>query len=252
MRTIPKATAATIIFSLLATLTASANEPEPSLPLKRPHGHDKLEGNFRLGWESRYFSEGRDALDGDSLLTSSVEFGWKHFSGGIWYGYSPDQRYDELQLSLAYTYHVNDNFECYISYTHFQFPFENSHDDEVGIGFVWTGLPADIELSTDIYYSFDADGYFAEISAGKSFEINDHLNLNLSTIFGVNQGYVSDGHDGANHIALQLGLECAVSDSLAITVHTTYSWALDKDAAAPGDDQLIDFFHGGVGLQWSF
>lgn len=252
MHTITKVIAVTITSSLLPILTASANEADANLPFERPHGHGQLEGNFQLGLESHYFSEGRDALNGDSLFTTSFELGWQHFSAGVWYGYSPDQRYDELQLSLAYTFHVTDKLEFYVSYTHFQFPREGSHDDEVGVGFAWSGLPCDIKLATDIYYSFDADGYFAEISAGKDFELNDHLTLNLSGIFGVNQGYVSDGHDGANHLAIQLGLECAVTESLAVTIHTTYSWALDTDSSAPGDAQLIDFFHSGIGLQWSF
>jgi hypothetical protein len=47
-------------------------------------------------------------------------------------------------------------------------------------------------------------------------------------------------------------LEFALTDSISVTAHTTYSWALGRDAALPGDEQLIDFFHGGVGLQWSF
>jgi hypothetical protein len=49
-----------------------------------------------------------------------------------------------------------------------------------------------------------------------------------------------------------MGLEYALSESISVTAHTTYSWALGREAALPGDGQLIDFFHGGVGFEWSF
>ena len=247
-----KATFISIAFSLLSMMAVYGHESEARQPFERPHAHDTLEFHAHLGWDSRYFSEGRDALDGDSLLSTSIEFGWKHFSGGIWYGNSPDQRYDELQVSLAFTQCIGDKFEYYLAYTHLQFPFEDAHDDELSIGFTLSGLPCDFELSTDITYSFEADGYFAEIAASKEFEVSEPLTLSLSGIFGINEGYVSDGHDGANHFALQLGLEYALSDKVSVVAHTTYSWALDEDSSAPGDDQLVDFFHGGIGLQWSF
>lgn len=246
-----KATGLSVVFCFAGALAAFAHEPESQLPFERPHAHDAVEGHAHLGWESRYFSEGRDALDGDSLLVGSFEMGWEHLAGGVWYGYSPDQRYDELQLTLAATQSIGD-FEFYGGYTHLRFPFDDSHDDEVGAGVAWSGLPMDVELSADLYYSFDADGYFAEIAAGREFAITERLALNFSVPFGINQGYVADGHDGANNIALRSGLEFALSDAISVTAHTTYSWALGRDAAFPGDDQLIDFFHGGVGLQWSF
>lgn len=247
----PKATSVSLIYGFVSVVTAFGHEPEAQLPFVHPHAHETVEGHVHLGWESRYFSEGRDSLDGDSLFVSSFEMGWEHLAGGVWYGYSPDQRHDELQLTLALAQSIGD-FEFYGGYTHLRFPFDSSHDNEIGTGVAWSGLPMDVELSADLYYSFDADGYFAELSAGREFAITDRLAINFSAPFGINQGYVPDGHDGANNIALRLGLEYALSNSISVTAHTTYSWALGRDAASPGDDRLIDFFHGGVGLQWSF
>lgn len=240
-----------LVYCLLSAFAALGHEPESSIPFERLHAHDSVEGHAHLGWESNYFTEGRDALDGDSLLAGSFEMGWKHFAGGVWFGHSPDQRYDELQLSLALTQSVGD-FEFYGGYTHLRFPFDSSHDNEIGAGLAWSGLPLDVELSADLYYSFDAGGYFAEISAGREFSIGERLTLNVSVPFGINQGYVTDGHDGANYVALRLGLEYALSNSWSVTAHGTYSCALGRDAASPGDEQLIDFGHWGVGLQWSF
>lgn len=190
-------------------------------------------------------------LDGDALWTGSAELGWRSFAGGVWYGRSADQDYDELQLSLAWTGHAGD-FDFYGGYTHLRFPSDDSHDNEVGAGLAWSGLPLQCVLGLDAYYSFDAGGLFSEISLNREFEITDRLTLHLSSVFGMNLGYVPDGHDGANHIALRIGAERALTDSVSITAHAAYSWALDKDASAPGDDLLVDFLHGGIGLEWSF
>ena len=240
-----------LVCGLASVLPVFGHESEAQLPFARLHTHDPLNGHAHLGWESRYFSEGRDSLDGDSLFVGSVEMGWNHLSGGVWHGHSPDQRYDELQLSLALTQNIRD-FEFYLGYTHLRFPFDGSQDNEIGAGVAWLRLPMDVELSADIYYSFDAEGFFAGIAASREFSITDDLALNFSVPIGINQGYVADGHDGPNNIALRLGLEFTLTDSISITAHTTYSWALCGNDALTGDDQLIDFFHGGLGLQWSF
>ena len=240
-----------LVLFISGTLIALGHEPEAQLPFARPHGLDSLEGHAHFGWDSRYFSEGRDSLGGDSRFAGSYEMGWKQLTGGVWYGHSPDQRYDEMQLSLALTRNLGD-VEFYGSYTHLRFPFDDLHDNEIGSGVAWSGLPLDVELSADVYASMDAEGWFAEISVARAFVITDEIELNLSAPFGINQGYVADGHDGSNHIALRLGLEFAPTDSFSVITHGTYSWALGRNTVLPGDDSLTNFFHWGVGLQWSF
>ena len=240
-----------IIGCLVCASGAFGHESEPRPPFEHPNADNALNGHAHLGWDSSYFSEGRDSLDGDSLFASSVEWGWRQLVGGVWYGYSPDQHYEEFQINLAWSQNIGD-VEFYGGYTHLRFPSEDSSDNELGTGFAWSGLPMKVELATDIYYSFNADGYFAEISAGREWLITEQLALHSSILMGINQGYVSDGHDGTNHCALQLSLEHALTRSASFTAHTTYSWAIDQDTAVSGDEQLINFFHLGAGLQWSF
>ena len=241
-----------LIYLLFCTaFIATAHEPEAQLPHERVHAHESVEGHLHTGWESRYSSEGRDNLDGDSIWASSFDLGWNHFIGGVWYGVSPDQNYDELQLTLGLTETVGD-FEFYVAYTHLRFPFVDLHDNEVGIGGNWSGLPLELQVTADAYYSFDAEGSFWEVTLNRELRISDRLTLTGSGIFGVNQGYVLDGHNGANHFALRISAKYTITQSLAITAHTAYSWALGSDLNLSGDDQLIDFFHGGVSLQWSF
>lgn len=202
--------------------------------------------------ESRYASEGRDALDGDSLATGTFEAAWNAVSMGLWYGKSPDRSYDELQLSTALSWDWKD-LEWYVAYTHLRFPEDGGHDHEVGAGASWSGLPMELVIALDTYHSFEAEGTFIETSLHRDFDVSDRLQLSPTIVFGINEGYVSDGHDGANHIELRLGGEYELTKSLTLTAHTGYSFGINRDAADHADDKLLrDFFHAALGLRWEF
>lgn len=209
-----------------------------------------VEAIFYTGWESHYFTEGRDLLDGDSLIVNHMALGWESVSGEIWYGASPDQSYDELQLTLVAAQTIGD-LEFYVGYTHLQFPSDNLKDNEVGTGVACSNLPAGFEIAVDAYHSFEADGFFAELSAAREFTVTEELMVVCSCVYGLNNGYVADGHDGSNHIGLQLGFNYRIFESVSIIAHVTQSWALERDLNFPGDEALVDFFHGGFGIQWS-
>ena len=231
--------------------TALGHDEEAELPFGRRHSHESFTGHVQVGWESHYASEGRDSLNGDSLWTASAKFYWEHFAGGIWYGSSPDQSYDELQLTLGLSQETGD-LEFYGGYTYLRFPFDGTDDHELGAGLVWSGLPPGLALAADVYYSSEAEGYFAEFSMSREFLFSNQWTLEAAGVFGVNEGYVSDGHDGANHLALGLSAEYALTESCSISSHVSYSWAVGWESDAPGDELLVAFFHGGFGLQWSF
>ena len=206
--------------------------------------------NYYGGWDSHYYSEGRDNLDGGSLITNDVQLNWKFITGELWYVASPGQSYDELQAILALSQSIN-NLSFYATYTHLQFPSDNLNDDEVGAGISLSGLPANLQLAVDAYYSFVADGSFAELSAAQSFAITESLSVTGTGIFGINQNYISDGHDGANHVALRLESMYMISESIALMAQITQSWEIDRDKTLPGDDPLVDLFYGSIGIQWS-
>lgn len=226
-----------------------AHEPEAQTRFGHAHTHDAMDIHFQTGMESRYSLEGRDSLDGDAISATSLDLGWDRFTGGFWYGWSPDQDYEESRITLGLTEQVGD-FEFYASYTHLKFP--DSHDNEVGVGGVWSGLPLQLDAALDVYYSFDADGEFWELSLSRTDEVSERLTFTGAGMFDINGGYVSDGHSGANHLGLRLGSEYSLTESLTITGHATYSWALKRNSRLAGDEQLADFFHCGLGLEWSF
>ena len=179
------------------------------------HAHDTFEAHAHAGWESRYFSEGRDALDGESMWTGTLEIGYDHFSGGIWYGESSNNLYDEWQYSLALAQQAN-GFEFYLGYTHLVFAKDDDSDDEWSAGLSYGELPYGLETALDATYSKDAGGTLFEWSTGKEFNPSEEFQLSVSGIFGWNEGYVSDGHDQLNFFALGTGAERELTEKFFI------------------------------------
>lgn len=220
-------------------------------PIEKMHAHDTFEAHAHVGWESRYFSEGRDALDGESLWAGTLEIGYDHFSGGIWYGESSNNLYDELQYSLALTQQAN-GLEFYLGYTYLVFAKDDDSDEEWSAGLSYGELPYGLETALDATYSKDAGGTFFEWSTSKEFSPSEEFQLSASGILGWNDGYVSDGHDQMNFFALRTGAERELTESFSFVFHGTQSWAIDSNPSLPGDLLLKDFFHFGLGLEWSF
>ena len=238
-----------VYFFMANTVVAHNQDAERNFAMRHVLVHEG--GHLHIGAESRYVSEGRDNLDGDSLLTTTAEMGWKYLAAGVWYGASPNQEYDELQMSLALTHSVGP-LDAYVAYTHLRTPFQGFYDNELGLGLAWGELCWDLEMTLDGYYSIDAEGSFWQFGINREMELSDCLTCSAECVLGMNQGYVIDGHDGLNHVAARAEVQYDLTETLALNAHVSYSWALGADAALPGDDLLIDSFHGGLGLQWSF
>lgn len=145
------------------------------------------------------------------------------------------------------------DLEWYVAYTHLRFLQDGGHDHEIGAGGSWSGFPGEVALGVDAYYSFDAEGAFIETSLSREFDLSASLKLTPAIVFGMNQGFVADGHDGANHVELRLGGTYFLTDAISVTVHASYNFAVNRDVARYSEDALLrDFFHAGVGLAYGF
>lgn len=92
-----------------------------------------------------------------------------------------------------------------------------------------------------------------ELSLAKEIPITDRFQLEPVVVVGRNDGYVGDGHNGANHVALALFGHYHITDRIALQAHVSQNWAIDSDPAMFADDApLKDFFHGGVGVSLQF
>ncbi|WP_205618967.1 hypothetical protein [Rubritalea marina] len=228
-----------------------ADEPDTIKPVGYELSGSSFEGEAVLAWDSHYWSEGRDALDGDSLAMAEFALGWNHLFTGIWYGWSPDSDYDELQLSLGYAGEY-EQLEYYFAYTRFQFPFASESDNELGLGLALVDLPLELTVAADAYYSFLAEGSFIELAVEKDIELGEKVAGNIAAFMGVNQGYIPEGHDGANHLALRATVEYDLRDGWAVFGHVTSNWQVGRNEDLDGDALLKDFVHGGVGVRWGF
>ena len=114
-------------------------------------------------------------------------------------------------------------------------------------------MPYDGFLGFDWYHSFEADGSFYRLSLGSNFEPVQKVSLAPTFIFGINNNYISDGHDGANHISLRLNGEYEIAKQFKLHGYIRYNIEIDSDPNSfAGDKLLNDFFWGGIGFDVTF
>jgi hypothetical protein len=207
--------------------------------------------SLSAGLDSHYVSEGRDNLDGDSLFGATLEGEAGGLIGGVWYANSPDTDYRELNLYTGYGMEVGA-FEVTVGYTYLDFLSDDADDSEVGAGVAYGELPWGLTAALEGYYSFEAEGAFFEASLSAEHEVEEWLTLAPSIILGWNEGYIAEGHDGANHLAVLLEATFALAETVELGLYAACSWALDADPGVYADDALLDdFIHGGIVFTFS-
>ena len=65
---------------------------------------------------------------------------------------------------------------------------------------------------------------------------------------GVNQGYVSDEHDGFNHAGVQLDGVVNLRDDLELNAYAAFLEPLDRKSG----ESLRDLFWAGAAITWHF
>ena len=203
-------------------------------------------------WGSRYVTEGRDILDGAGVQKSAIHFEYGPFfinSRNVW-GY--DSEYDELNIMPGVRFEI-DEYTIYLSYNRKVFFSEDVVDNEIEIGMTYEELPYGMFSAIAWYHSFLSDGAFLEFTLGSEIEISERLELEPVVVLGINNNYIPDGHDGLNHVSLELNTEYQVVGPLELIAFARYNKAIDSDPAEhPGDKLLNDFFWGGIGIEFSF
>ena len=204
-------------------------------------------------WESRYVSEGRDYLDGGGSVTAFSSIGYAGAAFDTSYREGIDPKYSELNIGPSYEYAFEDVvISAY--YYHLRFLREDLNDHEVGVGFIYEGLPFDLRLSADCYYSFKWAGTFSILGLSTDWQLSERLSVQPSLSFGVNSGYVPEAHNGANHLDLRLDGEYRLRDNLFLTGYLARNWAIDRETyeQSPGDYLLMNFLWGGLGVMVTF
>ena len=223
----------------LSGLTAGAWAEEGSAPWSI---------SMTSAWDSRYVSEGRDNLDGDALVGGTVELETSGVLAGAWYGSSPDTEYDEMNLYVEYGAQVGD-VALAAGYTWLSFRTDDEDDHELFAGVAYDGLPGGVRPSVEATWSAEADGGFVEASLSGVLDPVERLAVEPFVTAGFNEGYVSDGHDGFNHVAAGLAAAVSLAEGVELSALIAYTWAVNADETRhPGDAGLEDFAYGGIAI----
>lgn len=204
-------------------------------------------------WESRYITEGRDNLQGDSLVSFSTEFSISSFTFAPWMALSPDRDYEEVNLNFIYGMQISEMIELYASYSYLH-AWEDSadgSDNELALELAFV-LGDVANLSAGWVHSTEADGNYYELALRREYNFNSHLTLNGGIIVGINQGYIVDGHNGVDHAQIRVGMAYHRWDRIELVAYLSHSHAIDRSDDSAGDFNLKNYNLAGAGLAYRF
>lgn len=207
-----------------------------------------------LAWESRYVTEGRDNLAGNSITSLSTELNLGELNIIPWLAHSSGADYSELNINVVYGKKLTDSLTIYVGYDRIYSRLSgvNIDDNEVGLGLSYQWLEY-IKMSALTYYSFAAEGSFMEASVSYQRVLKKKLDFIVQGKLGANAGYISDGHDGLNYAHLLASVDYHALTRMDIYAYAGYNQAINRDAVQyAGDELLGDFIWGGVGFTYRF
>ncbi|MGJ8640191.1 MAG: hypothetical protein ACSHYA_12450 [Opitutaceae bacterium] len=215
------------------------------------HPDFPIELGLITAWESHYISEGRDSLDGNGLVSIEANGTYKGVSLGAWAAESPDVDYTEYNYWLEYT-HEWEAFTFTVSYTYLDFPSDDANDQEYGFAVVYA-LPKGFEFSLSGYFSDESAATFFEATLSTSLKLYNQITATPFVIVGYNDGLVTDGHEGFNHIAVGVELSYELSEQISVGAYLSSSFEIDRDEDRyTDDDALRDFVYGGLSLNFAY
>lgn len=203
-------------------------------------------------WDSLYASEGRDNLGDASISSLLVSVELDKWLLGTWLAHSGEANYEERNFFMERRIEFA-GFEGYAGYNFLQFPgAANKEDSELGAGLSGPELPLGLVPEFDWYYSLDAGGSYAELGLSREIVVTDQFHLSPSLRLGRNDGYITDGHHGADHLRLTIEAFYRLRGNVTIQAHLGENFAINSSGVLAGDELLRDFFHGGIGVTVSF
>ena len=135
---------------------------------------------------------------------------------------------DELDL-YANLSHSFGKVDAWVGYTAYLYPEGGGRTggdstNEVGTGIGGSVGPVDLALG--VYYDFDVDGWYFDLTAGHTHEINDMISIQVAAGISYGIDYWTFGNDW-NHIMLMAGLPIKLTDRATLTPYVAANFALD-------------------------
>jgi hypothetical protein len=221
---------------------------------QRTAAESQFKLHAHLAWESRYVSEGRDNLAGNSITSVSSEFDLGELSILPWLAHSSGADYSELDVNVVYGKKLTESLTIYAGYDRIFTRQSGDNDDfnEVSLGLSYDWLKH-VKMSALTYYSFEAEGSFIDASVSYQHTLKKNLDFSVHGKLGANAGYISDGHNGLNHAHLLTSVDYHPLIRLDVYAYLGYNQAINRDAERyAGDGLLGDFIWGGVGFTYRF
>ncbi|MCG8392219.1 MAG: hypothetical protein MI745_03970 [Pseudomonadales bacterium] len=194
-----------------------------------------LQGSLQTQWHSRYISEGRDNLDGDSLTSLGGDLGRMDAAFGVWQAWGNGSDYRENNLFVEYAPYLGD-WNPYVNLTYLQFHPDDPDDLEAGLG-VANHIQPWLTVALDGVWSKQADGAFYALSLISEREIVPQWVGQLRLTQTYDDGYASEHYDGPNHRELGVMLTWACHSAVNLWAGWQHSWA-GEDVRRDGGDDL--------------
>ncbi|MFT4937994.1 MAG: hypothetical protein ACI88A_001017 [Paraglaciecola sp.] len=138
------------------------------------------DGEFDIGYDSKYVSEGRNNLDvGGIIWASGAASVNENVSDFAAYGVATDSSvdYDEFNLGLEYSFSSGD-FDYYLGYTRLEFFEDDESDNEIGFSLVWNGNKAFTPFA-DFMHATGAGGNFVQLGLEQEIKLADKLGFTV-------------------------------------------------------------------------
>ncbi len=208
-----------------------------------------------VGYNTSYIFRGVNY--GDNQVTAQIDYAIEGtpLAVGAWYGNPTDGRgqnpggQDELDLYATLS-HSFGTVDAWLGYTAYLYPetgggrLGQTSTNEIGTGIGSAVGPIDLALAA--YYDFDIGGYYFDLTAGHSFEINDMVSLDLAAGISYQIDYNTGGSD-FNSVLVMASLPIKLTDTATLTPYVAGNFALSAIDSFQ-DDQV----YGGISLSVTF
>lgn len=204
-----------------------------------------------VGWDSRYITEGRDNLNKGGIGWGALAASFGDLTTYALVGRADSEHYTEWNLGFEYALHLHEDIEAFVGLQRIEsYGDERCSDNELfaEMAYVrWDYLVPSVAYT----YSTEAGGYFVELSLHSNWHVSERLTLSPYITQGLDYQYVTEAHNGRNHLQFGLEAEYMLAEGLAITGHVSRSHAGHDITLELGDDALDETF-AGVHLNWAF
>ncbi|ABM01748.1 hypothetical protein SHAM105786_13075 [Shewanella amazonensis] len=206
---------------------------------------------MELGWDSKYVSEGRNNLPQGGIAWAGASATVGDVSAFALVGRADSEHFTEWNFGVEYQLHLHETLEAIVGVQRIEaYGDLRCSDNELFAELAWTRW--DYLVPSIAYtYNTEAGGYFVELSLHSNWHLGEQVTLSPYLTQGFDFQYVTEAHNGANH--LQFGLEAAwaFADNLTASAHVSRVIA-GKDIEVDMGDEARDETFAGVRLAWAF